>query len=216
MLVFEGVRHEAGGRTILTLDGWRAAKGEHWLVLGPSGSGKTTLVHLAAGLLQPTEGRVLVNGEDVAALPADRRDRFRGRHVGIVFQTLHLVEALTVEGNLRLAQYLAGVKQDRARIGEVLESLGMADKMAAKPRLLSQGEAQRVAIARAVINRPSLILADEPSSALDDSSCEQVIALLEDQAVAVGATLVIATHDARVMGRFARRLTLPQDAEGMG
>jgi putative ABC transport system ATP-binding protein len=216
MLVFEGVRHEAGGRTILTLDGWRAAMGEHWLVLGPSGSGKTTLVHLAAGLLQPTEGRVLVNGEDVAALPADRRDRFRGRHVGIVFQTLHLVEALTVEGNLRLAQYLAGVKQDRARIGEVLESLGMADKMAAKPRLLSQGEAQRVAIARAVINRPSLILADEPSSALDDSSCEQVIALLEDQAVAVGATLVIATHDARVMGRFARRLTLPQDAEGMG
>jgi len=213
MLVFEGVRHEAGGRTILALDGWRAAKGEHWLVLGPSGSGKTTLVHLAAGLLQPTAGRVLVNGQDIAALPADRRDRFRGRHVGIVFQTLHLVEALTVEANLRLAQYLAGVKQDRTRIVEVLESLGVADKIAAKPRLLSQGEAQRVAIARAVINRPSLILADEPSSALDDASCEQVIALLEDQAVAVGATLVIATHDARVKERFARRLTLPQGAE---
>ncbi|HYB09682.1 MAG TPA: ATP-binding cassette domain-containing protein [Alphaproteobacteria bacterium] len=216
MLVFDGVRQEAGGRTILVLERWRAAKGEHWLVLGPSGSGKTTLVHLAAGLLEPTEGRVFVDGQDIATLPAVRRDRFRGQRVGIVFQTLHLVEALSVEGNLRLAQYLAGMKQDRTRIANVLESLGLAEKSTLKPRRLSQGEAQRVAIARAVINRPSLILADEPSSALDDSSCEQVIDLLVNQATAVGATLVIATHDARVKERFERRLTLPHDLTSAG
>lgn len=213
MLALEAVRQEAGGRTILKLDGWRASKGEHWLVLGPSGSGKTTLIGLIAGLLRPTEGRVLVDGQDVARLKTGEQDRFRGRNIGIVFQTLHLVDALTVEGNLRLAQYLAGLRQDRARIANVLESLGIAHKSAARPRSLSQGEAQRAAIARAVINRPSLILADEPSSALDDASCGQVIDLLESQAQAVGATLVIATHDQRVKERFERRLDLAA-AEG--
>ena len=208
MLALEGLRQVAAGHTILALDEWHAAKGEHWLVLGPSGSGKTTLLNLIAGLLQPTEGRVLVEGQDIAALPANRRDRFRGRHIGIVFQTLHLVDALTVAGNLRLAQYLAGVRQDRARIRDVLASLGITDKMNAKPRALSQGEAQRVAIARAVINRPSVILADEPSSALDDANCGQVVDLLEDQATAAGAPLVIATHDQRIKERFEHRLTL--------
>jgi len=208
MLELEGLRQDAAGHTILALDEWRVAKGEHWLVIGPSGSGKTTLLNLIAGLLRPTEGRVVVAGQDIEALPANQRDRFRGRYIGIVFQTLHLVDALTVEGNLRLAQYLAGVKQDLARIRDVLGSLGIADKMNAKPRALSQGEAQRVAIARAVINRPSLVLADEPSSALDDANCGQVIDLLEDQATAAGATLVIATHDQRVKDRFRHRLTL--------
>jgi len=208
MLELQGLRQDAAGHTILALDEWRVAKGEHWLVIGPSGSGKTTLLNLIAGLLRPTEGRVVVAGQDIEALPANQRDRFRGRYIGIVFQTLHLVDALTVEGNLRLAQYLAGVKQDLARIRDVLGSLGIADKMNAKPRALSQGEAQRVAIARAVINRPSLVLADEPSSALDDANCGQVIDLLEDQATAAGATLVIATHDQRVKDRFRHRLTL--------
>jgi putative ABC transport system ATP-binding protein len=208
MIAVEGLRHRYGGSTVLALDAWRAGKGEHCLVLGASGSGKTTLLGVLAGLLRPSAGRVEVAGEDLTRLSGPALDRFRGRHIGFVPQKLHLIASLDVEGNLALAQFMAGVAQDRARVREVLAAVGMADRLQARPAQLSHGQAQRVAVARAVVNRPQVILADEPTSNLDDGHCAATLDLLESQAAACGATLVIATHDQRAKSRFAQRLEL--------
>jgi putative ABC transport system ATP-binding protein len=128
--------------------------------------------------------------------------------VGIVLQRLHLIPALTVRDNLRLARTFARVPPDSMRINALIADLGLGALAGARPSRLSQGEAQRVAIARALVNRPSLILADEPTSALDDANCETVLTLLRAQAEASGATLVIATHDARLKAHFVHRLEL--------
>jgi putative ABC transport system ATP-binding protein len=193
---------------VLDLPAWRVETGAHQLVIGPSGSGKSTLLSILSGLLTPSAGSIEVGGRDLRQLGAGARDRFRGRHIGIVMQRLHLIGALNVRDNLRLAQTLAGLPNDDARIGKVLESLGIADKAGRKPRELSMGEAQRVAIARAVLNRPELILADEPTSALDDHHCEAALEQLLRQADDNAATLIIATHDARIKARFRNRLEL--------
>ena len=201
------MRRRYGGLTI-ELGDWRAEAGERWLLAGPSGSGKTTAIHLLAGVLKPSEGRVTVCGQDLAALGEAALDRFRGRHVGIVFQRLHLIGALDVRRNLALAQSLAGLPVDDARIDEVLERLALAGKAAARPAALSGGEAQRAAIARAVLNRPALLLADEPTASLDDANAARVLDLLFAEAQACGATLVVASHDARAAARFERRKAL--------
>lgn len=203
------VHHRFGDQPALDIGRWEVGQGEHWLVIGPSGSGKTTLLHLLAGILRPSQGHVNVAGQELGALSAAALDRFRGRHVGIVLQRLHLVASLTVARNLMLAQYCAGLAQDRARVDAVLDDLGLAAKADAYPHQLSHGQAQRVAVARAVLNRPELILADEPTSNLDDANCTQAIELLEGQARNCGATLLIATHDGRLKARFERQMTLP-------
>ena len=208
MISIEGLRHRYGDRQVLALDAWRAEAGERWLVLGASGSGKTTLLGVVGGLLRPSAGRVAVDGQDLGALSGAALDRFRGRRIGFVPQKLHLIPSLVVDENLLLAQYLAGVAQDRARVAEVLGALGIAERARARPAELSHGQAQRVALARAVINRPSLILADEPTSNLDDAHCAQAVELLESQAAACGANLVVATHDQRVRARFEKRIEL--------
>ncbi len=208
MISIEGLRHRYDDRQVLALDAWHAGPGERWLVLGASGSGKTTLLGIVGGLLRPSAGRVTVDGQDLAALSGAALDAFRGRRIGFVPQKLHLIPSLGVEENLALAQYLAGVAQDRARVAEVLGALGVAERARARPAELSHGQAQRVAVARAVINRPSLILADEPTSNLDDAQCAQALDLLESQAAACGATLVVATHDQRVRARFEKRIEL--------
>ncbi|MCW5605362.1 MAG: ATP-binding cassette domain-containing protein [Burkholderiales bacterium] len=195
------LRHEYGGRCVLRVAEWHAAQGAQCLVLGSSGSGKTTLLHVLAGILRPTAGSVTVAGQELGTLSASELDRFRGRHIGIVLQRLHLVSSLTVLDNLLLAQYLAGLPQDAARASEVLASLDLGDKERSLPHKLSHGQAQRVAVARAVLNRPRLLLADEPTSNLDDTRCLQALELLQSQAAACGATLVIATHDQRIKSR---------------
>ncbi|MDD3519312.1 MAG: ATP-binding cassette domain-containing protein [Chromatiales bacterium] len=206
------LQYRIDDRPLIDLADWRLPRSEHCLVLGPSGSGKTTLLHLLAGLLRPHVGRIEVLGQDIAALHAGQRDAWRGRHVGIVFQRLHLIGALTVAQNLRLARKLAGLSPDPLREREVLEGLGLARLADALPARLSQGEAQRAAIARAVVNRPALILADEPTSALDDANCSRVAELLLEQAAACGASLLIATHDARIKELFLHHLDLNGDA----
>ena len=198
-----------GARTVLELRKWTVHAGQHSIVLGPSGCGKTTLLHLIAGLLRPSHGRIRVAGQDLSALAPAELDAFRGRNIGIVLQRLHLIRALTVKDNLRLAQSLAGLPVRAERIEHLLFELGIAALATARPDRLSQGEAQRVAIARAVINRPALILADEPTSALDDGNAETVLRLLLTQAEASGATLLIATHDGRLKPHFSHRLELP-------
>jgi putative ABC transport system ATP-binding protein len=208
MIAVRGLAHRYGAAEALRLADWKVAQGERWLVLGPSGCGKTTLLHVLAGLVRPTEGQVEVSGEDVLKLEGARLDRWRATTVGIVLQALHLVKHLSVRDNLRLAQYLAKAPQDDKRIDDALGALGVAAKSARRPSELSQGEQQRVAIARAVVNRPKLVLADEPTASLDDASAADVVDLLSEQAARHGATLVVATHDARVKGKFRERLEL--------
>ena len=206
--------HRYGAVEALRLESLRLEAGESCLLLGPSGCGKSTLLHVLAGLLRPAEGRVVVAGADLAALPGAALDRHRGTHIGIVPQKLHLVSSLTLFQNLALAQSMAGLPVDARRIGEVLESVGLADRAQSRPRMLSQGQAQRAAVARAVVNRPKVLLADEPTSSLDDGNAAAALDLLESQAHANGATLVIATHDARAAARIPRQVRLPVDAGG--
>ncbi len=201
MFAVHQLAHAYDGKDVLRVDDWQAEQGAQWLMLGPSGSGKTTLLHVLAGILRPASGQVTVANQDLMALSPSALDRFRGKHVGIVLQRLHLIDSLTVMNNLLLAQYLAGEPQDVARVREVLASLDLADKGSARPHELSHGQAQRVAVARAVVNKPKLLLADEPTSNLDDTRCLQVLDLLLAQATACGATLVIATHDQRIKSR---------------
>jgi putative ABC transport system ATP-binding protein len=208
MIAVRGLAHRYGTAEALRLPEWKVAQGERWLVLGRSGSGKTTLLHVVAGLIHPTEGYVEVAGENLRRLHGARLDRWRATTVGIVLQALHLVKHLSVRDNLRLAQYLAKAPQDDKRIDDTLGALGVGAKGARRPSELSQGEQQRVAIARAVVNRPKLVLADEPTANLDDAAAATVVELLTEQAARQGATLVVATHDARVKGKFRERLEL--------
>jgi putative ABC transport system ATP-binding protein len=210
MLRLAGIRHRYGAREVLSLERFAAAAGEHWLVLGASGSGKTTLLHIIAGLLKPSAGEVEIAGRSLGKLERAALDRLRGATIGIVPQKLHLVASLTVAQNLALAQYLAGVPQDAARVEEVLAGVGLAGRGGERPAQLSHGEAQRAAVARSVINRPKLLVADEPTSNLDDANCAAALDLLESQAASCGATLIVATHDRRARERFANRLELTQ------
>ena len=210
MILLKGIEHRYDQTVVLDLPSFRAEQGEHHLMLGRSGSGKTTLLHILAGLLRPTEGRAVIAGKDLGALERDALDHFRGRHIGIVFQEMHLLPTLTVEENLLLAPYMAGLPQDVGRVHEVLRSLDVEEKAQAHPHQLSVGQRQRVAIARAVMNRPRLLLADEPTSSLDDVRAEQVLDLLVQQAEAYDATLLIATHDRRITEHFDHQLVLDE------
>ena len=210
MISVRGPAHRYDGAPVLKLGEWSVGTGERWLVLGPSGSGKTTLLHVIAGLVRPTEGEVVVEPVALNSLKDSQIDRCRGANVGIVLQALHLVHHLDVRNNLRLAQYLAHLPQDDARIEEALAAVGVGDKAARRPPELSEGERQRVALARAVVNRPKLLLADEPSANLDDDSAALAVELLFAQADRHGATLVVATHDARVKKFFDKKLELSQ------
>lgn len=182
--------------------------GEHCLILGASGSGKTTLLCTLAGLLTPLGGEIILDGQNLGKLRGLALDVFRGRQVGMIYQTLHMVSALTVLQNLLLARYAAGLPQDRDKAVGLLEQLGIADKKDAKPETLSQGQQQRVAIARAAINAPRIIVGDEPTSALDDKACATVMGLLLQLAAASNASLVIATHDQRIKGHFHQQITV--------
>ena len=208
MLEIRNLRHDYAGRTVLSVPSWDVPKGEASLVIGPSGSGKSTLIAIIAGLLTPSAGEVRVGESEITRLSGAQRDRYRARHIGLAPQTLHLIGVLTVRDNLRLARSLAALPADDALIDAGLASLGIGALAAHKARDLSVGEAQRVAIARAVVNRPALLLADEPTANLDDAHAARALELLRAQAAACGATLIIATHDQRIRDHFPRRLEL--------
>jgi putative ABC transport system ATP-binding protein len=209
MFELVGIVHRYGAVTAVEVPVWRAGAGDAWLLAGQSGSGKSTVLHILAGLTRPTVGSVMVGGTDLARLAESARDRWRGRNVGLVPQRLHLVGALNVRDNLRLAHTLAGLPVDDMRITALLEAVGVIDLARRFPSQLSQGQAQRVAIARAVVNRPALVLADEPTANLDDAHAAQALELLRGQAVEAGATLVVASHDARVKSLLPNSYVLP-------
>ena len=207
-----GLYHRRDGRCVLALGDWSLRTGEHALVLGPSGSGKTTFINVVTGLLSPSDGRLAVAGEPMSQLPPTARDDLRRRAIGLVFQTLRLIPALSVRDNIALAQHIATGASDAAAVTSIIARVGLAHRADAKPRALSQGEGQRAAIARALITRPQLVVADEPTSALDDANAEAMMDLLFESAEATGATLLVATHDGRISHRFTNRLDLAAPA----
>ena len=182
-------------------------KKENLLIIGKSGVGKTTLLHLLAGLLKSSSGSIELFGKNITSLSSDELDKFRKNNIGIVFQRPHFVNSLTVKENLQLAQYIAN-KKNNFRIESVLKNLNIFDKAHNKTNSLSQGEKQRASIAMAIINSPKLILADEPSSSLDDENCTRVIKLLKKQAREFEAQLIVITHDSRLKKHFEKSIEL--------
>ena len=194
LIELENVHFAHAGTAVLRDFSFGIERGQHRLLLGPSGSGKSTLLNLICGFLSPDDGFIRICGETISVPNEARRDAIRRRHIGVVFQTLRLVSALDLVGNLQLAARLAGRPAPREEAMALLDRLGLTDKANALPRMLSQGEAQRGAIARALITKPRLLVADEPTSALDDRNAQIISRLFRDLAKAEGATLVIATH----------------------
>ena len=183
-------------------------RGSHWLVLGASGSGKTTLLNMISGLLKPLGGEVKFGDIDLYSMSPSKIDRFRGEHLGIVFQTPRFLSGLSVKENLLCANYFAGKKEDPKRMYYLLESLGMKGSEKGKIKDFSQGELQRLSIARALMNNPEILIADEPSSSLDDQNCQEMINLLESEADEFNSTLLIVSHDARIRSRFKNQIFL--------
>jgi len=182
-------------------------KGESVAVIGASGSGKSTLLHMIGGIDLPTEGKIWVENQDITKCKDEELAVYRRRKVGFIFQAYHLIPVLTVEENIRMPILLDHQKPDEEYIQHLIELLGLKDKQNKLPGTLSGGQQQRVAIARALANRPTLLLADEPTGALDTHNGEEVIALLKDSSKRFNQTLVLITHNpdlAREMDRVVR------------
>ena len=200
------------GGARLTFPDIAVPQGGVLLLRGRSGSGKSSWLALAAGLMAPSAGTIEVAGQSLGALPPVQRDAWRARHVGFLPQKLHLSAALTVAGNLELVYFAAGLPSDAAAISAALQALGVGELATRRPQQLSGGQAQRVALARAVLLQPRVILADEPTASLDDVAAQEALALLQATAQRCGATLVIATHDARVVRALPQAQWLDLDA----
>lgn len=208
MIKAESLTYRYNAENEISFPDFEYNQGEQALILGASGCGKTTLLHLLSGLLKPKIGQVQIGTTDISKLSGAEMDQFRGSNIGIVFQTPHFLEALSVQENLQMAQTLTGGKKDNGAIQKILDDLSIGHKLKSSVKNLSQGEKQRVTIARALISQPKLILADEPTSALDDQNCLAVINLLKDQAQKNNATLLIVTHDNRLNDSFQQKLML--------
>jgi putative ABC transport system ATP-binding protein len=178
------------------------------LILGQSGKGKTTLLHLMALLLRPQSGQVMINGKDITPLSVADAAAVRASQIGIVYQRPHFVSSLNVMDNVLLPNYLAQKYQDKNHARQLAEQLGFAEHLSKKTHQLSQGEQQRVSIARALMNNPAVILADEPTSNLDDNNCQKVVELLKNQSEQIGASLVVVTHDQRLKDVFSNQVKL--------
>ncbi len=210
-LSIQGLRfgYSAGGGDVVRIDGLEVARGEQVVVVGSSGSGKSTLLHLIAGVLDPTAGTVLVSGRDIHALKGARRDAFRGRQIGMIFQSFNLLHGFTALENVEVAMMFSTMPRGEhsARARELLGRLGI-DRLDARPEELSVGQQQRVAVARALACGPALVLADEPTASLDPANSEIAIGLIREACGEQGAALVCVSHDPAVAGVFERRVEL--------
>ncbi|WP_299365630.1 ABC transporter ATP-binding protein [Winogradskyella sp.] len=181
---------------------------ENLLILGKSGIGKTTLLHLLAGLLKPNGGSIFIDDLDINSLSANKLDAFRGKNIGLVFQKNHAVRSLTVFKNLQARLFLSRKNIKNTVIDGLLEELDLIEYKNRRISALSEGQLQRLGIAMSVIHNPKVILADEPTSSLDDENCKIVIELLKKQAEKNNANLVVITHDHRIKSFFQNSITL--------
>tara|TARA_B100000575_G_scaffold286980_1_gene284544 strand:+ start:324 stop:950 length:627 start_codon:yes stop_codon:yes gene_type:complete len=182
--------------------------GESLLVLGESGVGKTTFIQILAGLLKPSSGSLELNSINYSSLSSKKMDEFRGKNIGMIFQSPHFVRNISIIENLLLSLHLSNQKLDKEYSEDILSQIGLVEKMNSLPDELSQGEQQRAAIALAVIKNPDLILADEPTSSLDDTNCQKIISLLKEQSASKNAKLIIITHDNRLKSQFKKSIIL--------
>lgn len=207
MLHTKGIRFQYDHSRVFTVPDLTLSEGDELLILGKSGSGKTTILNILGGLLRPGQGEVFVEDVSIYGLSGAALDKFRGRNIGIVFQKPHLLQPLSVEENIRLANFF--VDNPRSdKVAQLLEELDISGKKNAKISTLSEGEAQRVSIARALANTPKLILADEPTASLDDDNARSVIQLLQRQAKKLRAILIIVTHDQRIKEHIAHHINM--------
>lgn len=178
------------------------------LILGKSGIGKTTFLHLLAGLLKPQKGKVIIDNTETQLLSNAKLDKFRGQNIGLVFQKKHAIQSLTVYKNLQARLFFSGSKSSDSDIDSLLDQLDILAQKHQKVNELSEGQLQRLSIAMAVIHKPKILLADEPTSSLDDESCKIVIDLLKTQAQRTEANLIVITHDQRIKSFFQNQITL--------
>lgn len=208
MLKTEGVTFSYTKESFFNFPDIKLSKSESLLILGKSGIGKTTLLHLLAGILSPDNGSIFINDINISSFRNKKLDAFRGKHIGIIFQNTIAISSLTVFENLQARLYFSGIPNQKEAIETILNQLDLVSVKNQKPNTLSTGQLQRLGIALGVIHEPDIILADEPTSSLDDENCELVIDLLKSQAKKSNANLIIITHDQRIKNSFTNTIVL--------
>jgi putative ABC transport system ATP-binding protein len=205
-------RYGEGEAAVLALDDVTIdlVRGEYTAIMGPSGSGKSTLMHVLAGLDRPTSGTVLVDGIEITELKERALTQLRRDKIGFIFQTFNLLPTLTAQENIVLPLTIAGRKGDDAWVEELIDTVGLADRLKHKPAQLSGGQQQRVAVARALASRPAVLFADEPTGNLDSRTGDEVLQLLSHSTGALGQTIVMVTHDAHA-ATYADRIVFLTD-----
>ncbi|NOU59918.1 ABC transporter ATP-binding protein [Marinifilum caeruleilacunae] len=204
----EALSYQYPGGKILNFPALQIGINESWLLTGNSGSGKTTLLHLISGILMPSSGTLQIANTLLNNLRPAEIDVYRAKNIGMVFQKSYFIDALSMHKNLLYFAELSGKKADIEFVNKLLNDLGIANLARKKPTTLSSGELQRFSIARALINKPGIILADEPTSSLDDDNCKRFIELIIGICKSYGVTLVVATHDARLKKEFVNTIQL--------
>ena len=195
---------------VIDIARFELSDGEQVALIGTSGSGKTTLLHMIAGILTPDSGNISFNGTNVAALSEPQRDVFRGANIGYIFQTHHLLPGFTAMENVLLGMSFTGRAHDPAWAKHLLTEVGLSERLNYKPEKLSVGQQQRVAVARALANRPKLVLADEPTGALDSKNAAQVLELIRRLCAEVNAALLLVTHDLQIAHTLSRTVVLSE------
>jgi putative ABC transport system ATP-binding protein len=195
---------------VIDIERFDLADGEQMALVGSSGSGKTTLLHLIAGILTPDSGQILFGSTDLARMSEAHRDVFRGRNIGYIFQTHHLLPGFTALENVLLGMTFGGSAHDPGWAKKLLFDVGLSERMNYKPNKLSVGQQQRVAIARALANQPKLVLADEPTGSLDAANAQQALDLIRKLCDHVGAALLLVSHDPHITQQMPRSVVLSE------